>query len=743
MQDPSFGVPQFLLPHVHLISSFRYPTLAHISVDQAVEFLLQAPKVVKDMAPMAWQYFQNPPNDGTVFLEWQPVNQRSNAYASDGYIWADPESSFTYESQRGYTVEILVRRSGYRPGFEPVTSHQRHRYRIISRNPASQGPIPDQALFLVHYSAAEPQARVPANRIPINAEMQKMMQERRFLESQGQLMERKFMLHDRHNWPNISFPGTGQMQQGHVPPGGMYPGHPMQAAAGGFRQPQFYPPGQASAIGPSPAKRPRNGAPPHLPGNVPAGMPAAAVGMPHDTTIEEEENTAIGDLLDNLTPRDISTMRYIQHHEWMEEVFSSPFAAGQIMPVDLGLGLMGELSHLTEGLFDAPGASSLPGGPKPPAAPKAYQKLSKEKYADFEDRVKKFLKDEEAELEKMRAEHEKKMAELTKSKTYVEAERRLRDAAFADARAAREKAENESGSPESEGEETTGQVDEVVADVEKTLGITIAPRKNVNCVEKGGLVEEPLAPAATNGSEANGAENAANIGESNGSLEDSAMDGDNTAAGLLEQYTSNSLVSTPGGSSLQVPPVSQPDSQGQSANATPGGTAQPGQAQGQNQSTVPAQSDNSNGDNGMDLIEGMDLDIDMSGMGGEGTTDKAADDWVMVGSNSMNDSDLGGETGQAKDGSAGGTGTIDTPDLTTTSAQGQDGTTTSAPASAAGNTPGMFDATDFSAFDTAGDALADYTGGDDLDLGLEGDAFGDAFHGTETRNDVDDDGANS
>lgn len=573
--------------------------------------------------------------------------------------------------------------------------------------------------------------------------MQKMMQERRFLESQGQLMERKFMLHDRHNWPNISFPGTGQMQQGHVPPGGMYPGHPMQAAAGGFRQPQFYPPGQASAIGPSPAKRPRNGAPPHLPGNVPAGMPAAAVGMPHDTTIEDEENTAIGDLLDNLSPRDISTMRYIQHHEWMEEVFSSPFAAGQIMPVDLGLGLMGELSHLTEGLFDAPGASSLPGGPKPPAAPKAYQKLSKEKYADFENRVKKFLKDEEVELEKMRAEHEKKMAELTKSKTYVEAERRLRDAAFADARAAREKAENESSSPESEGEETAGQVDEVVADVEKTLVIKIAPRKNVDCVEKGGLVEEPLAPAATNGSEANGAENAANIGESNGSLEDSAMDGDNTAAGLLEQYTSNSLVSTPGGSSLQVPPVSQPDSQGQSANATPGGTAHPGQAQGQNQSTVPAQSDNSNGDNGMDLIEGMDLDIDMSGMGGEGTTDKAADDWVMVGSNSMNDSDLGGEAGQAKDGSAGGTGTVDTPDLTTTSAQGQDGTTTSAPASAAGNTPGMFDATDFSAFDTAGDALADYTGGDDLDLGLEGDAFGDAFHGTETRNDVDDDGANS
>ena len=90
------------LPHVHLVSSFRYPTLAHITVDQAVEFLLQATKIVKDMAPMSWQYFQIPPTDGTVLLEWQPVNQRSNAYASDGYIWADPELSFTQETQRGY-----------------------------------------------------------------------------------------------------------------------------------------------------------------------------------------------------------------------------------------------------------------------------------------------------------------------------------------------------------------------------------------------------------------------------------------------------------------------------------------------------------------------------------------------------------------------------------------------------------------------------------------------------------------
>ncbi|GME24294.1 uncharacterized protein LTHEOB_955 [Neofusicoccum parvum] len=412
------------------------------------------------------------------------------------------------------------------------------------------------------------------------------------------------------------------------------------------------------------------------------------------------------------------------------------------MPVDLGLGLMGELGHLTEGLFDAPGASSLPGAQKTPAAPKAYQKLSKEKYKDFEDRITKFLKDEEAELEKMKAEHSEKMAELTKSKTYVQAERRLRDAAFSDARNTRRKSESQDGSPVSEDEDLDVKVNEVVEDVEKSLGVTIAPRKNVNCVEKGGLVEEPPAPAPTNGNEANGAENLATNGESNGSVEDSAMDGDNSAAGLLEQYTSNSLVSTPGGSSLQVPPISQPDSQGQSATATPGGAPQANQAQGQGQSALPAQSENSNAD-GMDLIEGMDLDIDMSSMGGEGSNDKA-DDWVMVDEDNTINAGVGGESEHAKDVSTGGAreNSIDTPDMTT-SGPGQDGTTTSGPASASGNTPGMFDTTDFSAFDSAGDALADYTGGDDLDLGLEGDAFGDAFHGTETRNDVDDDGANS
>ncbi|KAF2147415.1 uncharacterized protein K452DRAFT_293839 [Aplosporella prunicola CBS 121167] len=742
MQDPSEGVPHFLIPHVHLISSCRYPVTATLPPESVVDHLLQAPKIVKDVAPMYWHYFSSPPPDGTVLLEWQPpTGQKGLKFASDGYLWADPETTFTYQSPRGYTIEILIHRSGYHPGFEQVTVHQRSRYRIVNKHPSSNGPIFDQSLWIVHYSQSEPQARVPVARIPINAEMQRTMTERRFLESQGQLIRKEFMLHDRHKWPNISFPG---IQPGHAQPGAMYAAQPMQQAAG-FRQPPFYPQGQGAVIGPSPAKRPRQIPPTQMPGTVP-GMPPTGAGLAHDTSIEDEENTAIGDLLDHLTPRDISTMRYTQHHEWMEEIFSSPYAAGQIMPVDLGLGLMGELSQLTEGLFDSPGAQSVTNPKKVGASAKPYQKLGPEKYKEFETRVNNFMKDGEAELERMKAEHAKKMEDLTRSKTYIEAERRLREALLDDSRGARKSSKDqEIEATATSTEPVDSKVDGVARDVEKALEIVIAPRKNVNCLEKGGLMEEsPQAQAQANNSEANGADAFTNSGEANGGLDDTSMDGDNTVAGLLEQYTSNSLVSTPGGSSLQMPSASQPEISGQSATAASSGTAaQPSQATTlQGQGVSQGQTDLSGADSGMDLIEGIDLDVDMTGMGGDLGNDRTGDEWVMVDQN--NHTSSGTEAQQKTDVATGGVSGNNDNNAPTTSSANQEGNVTSASASApqTETTPGMFDTTDFSAFDTAGDALADYTGGDDLDLGLEGDAFGDAFHGTETR-DHDDDGTNT
>ena len=49
---------------------------------------------------MNWM-FLDAPADGTVMLLWQPLNQLGTRFASDGYVWADPEQAFSQE-HRGY-----------------------------------------------------------------------------------------------------------------------------------------------------------------------------------------------------------------------------------------------------------------------------------------------------------------------------------------------------------------------------------------------------------------------------------------------------------------------------------------------------------------------------------------------------------------------------------------------------------------------------------------------------------------
>jgi hypothetical protein len=79
-----------------------------------------------------------------------------------------------------------------------------------------------------------------------------------------------------------------------------------------------------------------------------------AVGGDPSMTIDEEEDTSRGDILDHLTPREIAQTRYMQHHEWMEEIIGSVYAINRITPVDLGLGLEGDLESVTRGLLDPP-----------------------------------------------------------------------------------------------------------------------------------------------------------------------------------------------------------------------------------------------------------------------------------------------------------------------------------------------------------------------------------------------------
>lgn len=99
MPNPSTNVPQQLLQHVHLLSTLRFPHQRdQFQLEEALNHLLDAPRVVQVSNAVAWQYLLCPP-DGTVYLAWHPPNQP--AFASDGYIWNEPETVHTRD-HRGY-----------------------------------------------------------------------------------------------------------------------------------------------------------------------------------------------------------------------------------------------------------------------------------------------------------------------------------------------------------------------------------------------------------------------------------------------------------------------------------------------------------------------------------------------------------------------------------------------------------------------------------------------------------------
>jgi hypothetical protein len=494
-------------------------------------------------------------------------------------------------------------------------------------------------------------------------------------------MRKEFMLEDRANWPEVKFG-----QPAARGPGPVY--NPM------MRQPY---PNQ-----PPPAKRPRT-----LPQQ--ARQPAAAV---IDQSLEEEENST-QDTFDFMTPREISLSRYKQHHEWMEEIFSSPYGIGRIEPIDLGLGLMGELGSLTDGILDAPGGDAPAKSTavalrddqmtKPKAySVKSYSKLEPEQLKVFEARVAEYIAKEEAELEKMRVAHAKRIADLKRSRTYIKAERRLRDIPRSG-----ETMSDADGADPSE---------EVVQELEKSMGIQFDTKKHVICVEKGGFIEQQQPPPQkspqVNG---NGTMQSDHAGSSNNLGDEGALVVDDSAASLLDQYGSGSLGGTP--ANLSLPPISQPQSQSQSAVATP--NAAIGDSM---QGSSFVDQVNIEATSGADDL--LDLDVEMSEMpedkGGEG-------DWVMVGdqaTGSGQQSRNNEQTAASTDASAGLTGH-------STSTREQD------------PSAGIFDSGDFGDFDnldTAGVALADYSNVEDtmgLDL-VDDSAFGDAFHGTEPHHETGD-----
>jgi hypothetical protein len=307
------------------------------------------------------------------------------------------------------------------------------------------------------------------------------MAQRRFLQSQGQLARKDFLLHDRNSWPTINFP---QM----APQGFAQPQAPFVSHAPA--RPGFYPQGHPGAMpaGVPVAKGPRG----HR-------APSAAMGAATADFAIEDEDVSSGDAMDLLTPREVSKMRYQQHHEWMEEIFASPYAITQITPVSLGLGRKGELESLTAGFFDAPvgtsGGEGQEAGDGQPAT-----KMEPAKAEEFAERVSKKVADMTAEIEKMKKQHARRMQRFNRTSLLKDAEIRLRESAADPAEKGPEiwrlegrvviPTEEETPQLDYVEDKAKYKVDDIVREVETAWKKQIVSEPKVSCVEKGGLLEK-------------------------------------------------------------------------------------------------------------------------------------------------------------------------------------------------------------------------------------------------------------
>ncbi len=453
--------------------------LPSLSLQQAYAYLLDAPTIVKQTAPMSWTYL-SAPQDGTVFLEWMSRAKGEHAFPSDGYVWCDPEQSFRQEFN-GYMVEMMIHQVGFRPNYDHTTSHARTRYHFIAKTPNLNAPPPDPSLWIVHYHQADPGRTMDVRQIPIPHITRSIMNERKWLESQGRLEKKDFMLHDREHWPQISIPGSMAPMPQHMYGQQMTP----QQQQTMLQQQRGYPSQTNYPVQQPPAKRPRHSGPSGMGGSIDGG---------HDNKeIEEEENTSLGDFFDHLSPREISSVRFMQHHRWMEEVFSSPYASSRIVPPDLGIGLMGVLKGLTEGILDPPSVGEITKELLEPASKakeaQPFTNLKKEQVDEFSKRVERHLEEGHAEVEKMKKEHAEKMAEWKKSKSVLQAEKRLRYATWEGHEGAVQafRLDVPPANGHAEGSANTETVDIIVEEVEKTMGVKIEGGEEVTMVQKGGL----------------------------------------------------------------------------------------------------------------------------------------------------------------------------------------------------------------------------------------------------------------
>ncbi|KAK3394378.1 hypothetical protein B0H63DRAFT_555606 [Podospora didyma] len=719
--DPSQNVHGELLPHVHLLSTFRYAMMPRINDFQEVtKWLLNAPKIARDTAPFYWTYLDCPA-DGTILLTWQPTARRGVEFASDGYVWAGPEISFRNDVGNGLILEIFLQRTGYRMG-EQFAAHSRRRFRLSPPQvPISNIPQVDPNLWIVHYGPSEKNDRIPVNMMPVQPPMQQTMNIRQQLFQMGQIVRKEFILSDRVNWPHLPLPGRGQSAFA-VP---MPPRHVPQTMA--------YPPHPGPPVGPTPKRRGGHGPGPAHPPQM--GVPY----QPLESAFDDDEDISRGDLFDHLSPRELSLSRYQLNHEWMEELLSSPYHIGQIEVSDLGLGKKGELASLTEGIFEAQGSDALVDGPKKPYAGHLDQGLAEK----FRQRV--LAKNEAVreEIEQMKAKHAKTMAKFQGNTVINQAEFELRQAmqgSGPEIWRLEGRWEDDEESAHRSNPKPVRDIEEILASVEKVVRKPAVVVHNVHRVHDGGYQEPepepepmPLPPPPPQVEPAGPSAGMSRHPSHSGSQNSGIMVGDSdiemggTAAGLLDQmhHTGFSSTSTPNNNF----PTPQPHLSAIPSNAATPNINAPSPHPGPGPTSQPQ--------------IGPNEDVRMGGaMSSSGVTTApdqgtGSGDWVVVPKGGLSP---GSSSNQAGPGPAPahqlGQGNL-------VPAGALPALPTSKPASAA-PTPGEglafdTDTNDFSSLgdlDTAGDALAGYDPPSvdagalgDMNMDMEDSAFGDAFHG--------------
>ena len=579
-------------------------------------------------------------------------------------------------------MEIYTHACGYQPRVDSFALHARKRYRLVSiANANANLPTPDPSLWIVHYSHAEEQDRLPVARIPVTPQLHSLMGQREVLRQHGQLVRKEFMLYDRNNWPTVNMPNSSNSGQSW--PAMAYPNNVISQM--NRNQHPFMMPQQTMnqvGLGPSPAKRARQMGPGHAHGSI-----RAAPQLPQTSSLDDEDMIS-GDAMDTLTPRAISSHRFMQHHNWMDEVFSSPYGTSQIIPVELGLGRKGELESLTQDFYSAP-TNDLLELPKNEVVPPRVGRLAPGKSNDFNEQATHRVREIHAEMERLKKQHARRMAKLTKGLAVTEAEQKLKALSL--------NVRDKNG-PSQLSNAKLKSVDELLSRVEAELGRNIKTISEISCVQKGGLVEKSEVSDA--GLRSFDFEGMADFGD---------QQIPSTTFPTPQQLSSRgygSAMHTPHDFSIQ-PLAGDGAQETEQTNASP--------SQGTTMVRVPSDS---------------------------AAKDAGSGDWIMVEKGDEADGQVNQATPDVEDimNDTAMENNLETPsqDLDTAGEALQDFAPDTAADPAEDFNPNDFgDAVDFGSLDTAGEALSGYAENADMgldepaDLGLDDSAFGEAFHATE------------